>query len=116
MGSFGILKGPVEHLKSMFQSDQLLFTTIYIGSMLATLHLTFSKGGVQAYVLVLTASAVQLVALVWYLISFLPGGTTGLSLVTRAICKMLQPILKGCLRVQAMCVSKCVGYCMRSSQ
>lgn len=115
MGSFGILKGPVEHMKSMFKSDQMLFTTIYFGSMLATLYLTFSKGGVQGYVLVLTASVVQLVALVWYLISFLPGGTTGLTLISRAICTMLQPIIKACCRMQAMCVSACVGFCMRSS-
>jgi hypothetical protein len=115
MGSFGILKGPMEHMKSMLKSDQLLFTTVYIGSMLATLYLTFSKGGVQGYVLVMTASAVQLVALVWYLISFLPGGTMGLGLISRAICTMLQPIIKACCRMQSICVSACVGFCMRSN-
>ena len=115
MGSFGILKGPVEHLKSMFQSDQLFFTTVYMGSMLATLHLTFSKGGIQGYVLVLSACAVQLVSLLWYLISFLPGGTMGLTLVTRAICTMLQPVIKVICRLQAKCVSICLGFCLRRS-
>ena len=47
MGSFGILKGPYEHLRGMFAADRLLFTTVYFGSMFATLYLTFTKGGVQ---------------------------------------------------------------------
>jgi Got1/Sft2-like family len=115
MGSFGILKGPMEHLKSMFAGDRLLFTTIYFGSMLATLYLTFSKGGLQGYVLVLSASAVQVVALIWYLISFLPGGAMGLTLVTRVVCSMLQPVFKVCCRLQAMCMSSCVGFFMRAS-
>lgn len=114
MGSFGILKGPMEHLKSMLSADRMFFTTIYFGSMLATLYLTFSKGGIQGYFLVLSASAVQLVALIWYLISFLPGGTMGLSLVTRAMCAMLQPVLKVCFRLQSLCVSACLSFCTRS--
>lgn len=40
MGSFGILKGPAEHLKSMFTADRMFFTTIYMGSMFVTLYLT----------------------------------------------------------------------------
>lgn len=114
MGSFGILKGPMEHLNSMCASDRMVFTTIYVGSMLLTLYFTFTKGGVQGYVLVLSASAVQLVALLWYLVSFLPGGTMGLSLVFRALCTMLQPIIKGCFRMQAMCLSACIGFWRRS--
>jgi len=113
MGSFGILKGPVEHLKSMFSSERMFFTTIYFGSMYSTLYLCFNKGGIRGYVLVLSASAVQLLALLWYLISFLPGGTAGLKVVTRAICTMLQPVFKVCFRLQSMCVSTCVSYCTR---
>jgi hypothetical protein len=28
---------------------------------------------------------------------------------------MLQPVITGCMRLQGMCVSACVGYCSRSS-
>lgn len=115
MGSFGILKGPMEHLRSMFVADRMFFTTIYLGSMIATLYLTFTKGGLQGYALVMTASAVQLVALLWYLISFLPGGAAGLSIVSKIICTMLQPILKGCVVLQARCAALCVRYCFRRS-
>jgi hypothetical protein len=34
------LKGPAEHLKSMFAADRMFFTTIYLGSMFVTLYLT----------------------------------------------------------------------------
>lgn len=115
MGSFGILKGPEEHLRSMFAPDRMLFTTIYMGSMFVTLYLTCTKGGVKGYTLVMTASGVQLIALLWYLVSFLPGGTAGLAVISRVICTMLQPILKGCLKMQAKIVALCVQYCCRSS-
>eukprot|EP00934_Nitzschia_sp_Nitz4_P000018 Nitzschia sp. Nitz4//scaffold14_size191712//83823//84567//NITZ4_001718-RA/size191712-snap-gene-0.133-mRNA-1//1//CDS//3329536912//18//frame0 len=114
MGSFGILKGPKEHIQSMCTADRMYFTTIYVGSMLMTLYFTFSKGGIQGYVLVLASSGVQLVALLWYLVSFLPGGRAGLAVVSRAICVMLQPILKGCFRLQAMCFSTCFSFWTRS--
>jgi hypothetical protein len=114
MGSFGIMKGPKEHLASMFTADRIFFTTIYFGSMFVTLYLTFTKGGLRGYALVMIASGCQLVSLLWYLISFLPGGAMGLQLVMRAICAMLQPILSGCLRLQTMCVTSCFRYWSRS--
>jgi hypothetical protein len=73
MGSFAILRGPYEHLKSMIAYDRIHFTTIYVGSMMLTIYFTFTVGGAQGYVLVLGASALQLLALLWYLVTFLPG-------------------------------------------
>jgi hypothetical protein len=93
MGSFGILKGPVEHLKSMFQADRLYFTFLYFGSMFVTLYATFSFGGASGYLLVMSASAAQLVGLLWYLISFLPGGASGLKYVAAAMGHMLNQVL-----------------------
>ncbi len=73
MSSFAILKGPYEHFKTLLSGDRLHFTTIYIGSMILTIYLTFTAGGMEGYVLVLGASGMQLVSLVWYLVTFLPG-------------------------------------------
>jgi hypothetical protein len=115
MGSFGILKGPVEHLKSMFQADRLYFTFLYFGSMFVTLYATFSFGGASGYVLVMSASAAQLAALLWYLISFLPGGAAGLKYVGAAMGHMLKPIIVGCVRVQGMIVTKCFSMMTRGS-
>lgn len=110
MGSFGILKGPVEHMQSMLQPDRLWFTALYVGSMLATLYCTFHFGGASGYLMVMAASAVQLIALLWYLISFLPGGTAGLRYVLAAMGHILQPVLASCAKFQALCCARCVGW------
>ena len=110
MGSFGIMKGPKEHLLSMVQPDRLVFTTFYLGSMFATLYFTFRFGGASGYLLVITASVLQLVALLWYLISFLPGGTSGLTYVFAAMGHILKPVIKACAKFQAACFGKCLGW------
>ena len=115
MGSFGILKGPMEHLKSMCQADRLYFTFFYLGSMLATIVCTFTYGGIRGYVLVLSASGVQLVALVWYLVSFLPGGTAGLQYVAAALSHLLQPFLAACARFYALCLGYCFSWATGTS-
>lgn len=73
MSSFAILKGPYEHFRTLLSGDRMHFTVVYIGSMILTIYLTFTAGGVEGYVLVLGASGMQLAALVWYLVTFLPG-------------------------------------------
>jgi Got1/Sft2-like family len=119
MASFAILRGPAEHLSSMLHRDRLAFTGIYLASMLVTLYCTFSHGGASGYVLVLSASAIQLISLLWYLISFLPGGAAGLKYVLAVVGHMLQPVLITCARFQATCLSRCAGWGMtlfRSSE
>jgi hypothetical protein len=114
MGSFGVLKGPAEHLQSMLTAERLPFTCVYVGSMFLTLYFTFTKGGLTGYVFVLGASACQLMALLWYLITFLPGGSTGLSLLLSAMLRILSPILLGCAKIQAMCFQQCFRWMIRS--
>jgi hypothetical protein len=112
MASFGILKGPMAHLKGMLNADRLVFTTIYVGSMLLTLYFTFNAGGASGYLLVLGSSGMQLVALLWYLISFLPGGSSGLSFVLAAMARILQPVIVGCAKLQAAIITHCLGRWM----
>jgi hypothetical protein len=113
MGSFGIMKGPVEHLTSMFQPDRLVFTSLYFGSMFLTLYCTFSFGGTSGYLIVISASVVQLITLLWYLISFLPGGTAGLKYILAAMSHILKPVVTQCARFQAACVGRCLGFLAR---
>jgi hypothetical protein len=65
--------------------------------------------------LVMAASAVQLVCLFWYLISFLPGGAAGLQYVFAAMGHILKPALVVCAQFQAVCVAKCFGWMTTSS-
>lgn len=110
MASFGILKGPTEHLVSMFQWDRVYFTSIYLGSMFLTLYCTFSFGGASGYLLVIGASMVQMVALLWYLISFMPGGAMGLQYLFAALGHILKPVFMACARVQGFCLAKCLQW------
>jgi len=110
MASFGVLKGPMEHLKSMFQLERIYFTSIYLGSMFLTIYCTFSFGGLTGYFLVIASSATQLMALLWYLISFLPGGAAGLHYLATAMGHILRPVMVACTRMQAVCIAKCVTW------
>mmetsp|Transcript_19601 Transcript_19601/g.28634 ORF Transcript_19601/g.28634 Transcript_19601/m.28634 type:complete len:216 (-) Transcript_19601:319-966(-) len=104
MGSFAILRGPKAHIMSMVTQERLPFTFIYVSSMVATLHFTFNAYGPKGYVTVLMASGFQLVALLWYLITFLPGGAQGMRVLTSAIIAILRPVIVGC--------TKCFGNCL----
>lgn len=110
MSSFAILKGPYEHFQSMLAYDRIHFTVIYLGSMMMTLYLTFTVGGAEGYILVLGASALQLLSLMWYLVTFLPGGAMGMKMLTQALWTVLKPLMVGCAKMQAFCISRCVSW------
>lgn len=111
MCSFAILRGPKEHLQSMLTLERLPFTVVYLGSMFGTLHFTFRTGGVTGYVNVLVASGLQLLALLWYLIAFLPGGAAGMKVLTKGILKILGPVFVGCAKCWGVVVRKCLSRC-----
>jgi hypothetical protein len=110
MGSFAVLRGPHAHAMSMLAGDRIHFTVVYVGSMLLTLYLTFTAGGAKGYVLVLASSALQLLALMWYLVTFLPGGTMGMKVLTQAMWTLLKPLMLGCAKFQAICIGRCVSW------
>eukprot|EP01083_Nonionella_stella_P146680 461660_1 len=104
MGSFAILRGPIPHMMGMLTPDRLPFTVVYLSSMMATLYFTFTAHGVKGYVTVLIASGMQLCALMWYLMTFLPGGAQGMKVLMSAMMAMIRPVVVGC--------SKCCGNIM----
>ncbi|KAK0041230.1 protein transport protein SFT2 [Biomphalaria pfeifferi] len=79
LSSFALLWGPMNHFKHLFSVGRLPFTTTYFGSMLATLYFSL---WVQSTVLTIVFAVAQIVALVWYLVSYIPGGQTGLKFFT----------------------------------
>lgn len=109
MSSFAILRGPQIHFTSMLQSDRLPFTMVYLSSMFMTLYCTFQTYGPKAYVLVMVCSIFQIMTLIWYLVTFLPGGSQGLKVLLQAILSMLRPILVGFGKCFASCVLKVFG-------
>jgi len=85
MGSFSFLWGPVNHAKHLFNRERLPFTSVYIGSLALTLYFAM---GLQSTVLTTIAAVCQVCALLWFVISYIPGGQTGLKFFTR-ICSSL---------------------------
>ena len=110
MSSFAILKGPHAHLMSMLQGDRIHFTVVYLGSMMMTMYFTFTAGGAKGYLLVMASSACQLLALLWYLVTFLPGGAAGMKILTQALWTILKPFMMGCAKFQAICIGRCVSW------
>jgi len=82
MLSFGILNGPKTQLKSLLAKERLPYTVIYVISMLLSLYAAIIKG---SFLWTILASIVQLIALLWFVFTYLPNGTSNLSRMTRSI-------------------------------
>ena len=85
MGSFSFLWGPCNHLQHLFSKDRLPFTSVYLGTLTATLYFAL---GLQSYMLTSVAAVGQVIALLWFVISYIPGGQTGMKFFAR-ICSSM---------------------------
>lgn len=72
--------GPRAYAAHLVSGPRLPFTAVYFGSILSTIYFAV---GLHSTVLTLLFAIVQLVALVWYLVSYFPMGTTGLRFAAR---------------------------------
>lgn len=80
IGSFSLLWGPVNHVKHLCSFERLPFTAAYFGSMFATLYMAII---VKSTVLTAVCAVLQIIALIWYFVSYIPGGSTGMKFFTK---------------------------------
>lgn len=80
MAAMAIIRGPKTMLKGLLDKERLPFTVAYLLSLLATLYATFVS---QSYFIIVLAVALQVAALLWYGASLIPGGTSGMGMLTR---------------------------------
>jgi len=80
ISSFSLLWGPVHHVKHLLSVERLPFTVAYFGTMFATLYFALS---VQSTTFTIMFAVGQVLALVWYIVSYIPGGQTGLKFFTK---------------------------------
>ncbi|KAK0365588.1 Protein transport protein sft2 [Friedmanniomyces endolithicus] len=73
--SWAVMMGPMVYARHLISAERLPFTATYFGSIGLTLYFAL---GLQSTLLTLISSIVQTVALVWYLVSYFPMGSTGL--------------------------------------
>lgn len=75
IASFAILLGPVKHLKHQFSYERLPYTSTYFASLISTLYFALH---VQSTILTCFSAIIQVIALIWYVLTYVPGGQTGL--------------------------------------
>lgn len=88
MGAFFVLKGPRTQLLHMISKERLPFTAGFVASMVATIYVSMV---LHSYLLSVLFSGVQVFALLYYVISYFPGGSAGMrflsSMVTSSVLK-----------------------------
>lgn len=78
--SFSFLWGPMNYLKSLFTVERRCFSITYIVTLTGTLYFALH---LQSTSLTVLCAVLQLIAMLTFLISHIPGGTTGLMFFTR---------------------------------
>ena len=85
--SFALLWGPGAYLAHLSDKSRLPVTLTYFGSLLATLYCSL---WLSSTLLTLPCIAVQVPALLWFMLSYIPGGERGLQLMSRLCCRFLR--------------------------
>ncbi|KAI8801135.1 Got1/Sft2-like family-domain-containing protein [Cladochytrium replicatum] len=80
LSSMALLKGPRAHFKHITSRERLPFSIAYFSSMILTLYFALVQ---SSYIFTILFSIIQLLALLWYLGSYAPGGTSIMSSFTR---------------------------------
>jgi hypothetical protein len=74
--SFSFLRGHANFIKHMASMERLPFSASYLTSLVGTLYCSLVMG---SYLLTLIFSLIQVVALAYFLVSYIPGGTSALT-------------------------------------
>ncbi|GFR48075.1 hypothetical protein Agub_g9913 [Astrephomene gubernaculifera] len=69
------LMGPVKQCQRMFEEKRILATIVYIAAIAGTLAVAFTTGNAALCLIMLV---IQLLALVWYCLTWVPGGQAAL--------------------------------------
>ncbi|KAI8369295.1 Got1/Sft2-like family-domain-containing protein [Radiomyces spectabilis] len=88
--SIAMLRGPMAHLKHMMSIERAPFTITYLGTMALTLYFSL---GPHNYILTILFAIIQLIALVWYFGSYIPGGVATLRYGTAYIGRRAASVL-----------------------
>ncbi|XP_076282718.1 uncharacterized protein LOC143210077 [Lasioglossum baleicum] len=80
LSSFCFLLGPLSYLKSLFTAERRCFTVSYFATLIGTLYFALH---LQSTPLTVLCAVLQLIAMLSFLVSHIPGGTKGLMFFTR---------------------------------
>lgn len=80
LSSFCFLLGPLSYLKSLFTAERRCFTASYFATLIGTLYCALH---LQSTPLTVFCAVLQLIAMLSFLVSHIPGGIKGLVFFTR---------------------------------
>jgi len=83
LASTGFLTGFGRQLKNMFHGTRFVATCVYLGSLIMTLVCAVE---LKSFPLTMLFLAIQWCALMWYCMSYIPGGRTMLKSIVKACC------------------------------
>jgi hypothetical protein len=93
MGAFALIQGPAIYCRECFRMERLPFTIAYVGSILGTLYSTVIW---HSYIGVVIFASCQICTLAWYGSNNIPGGRTGLMVITTTIKTTCMGCFKAC--------------------
>ncbi|KPJ14250.1 Protein transport protein sft2 [Papilio machaon] len=73
--SFSFLYGPWSHFKSLFSKERALTTSLYGSTLIATLYCALH---LQSTPLTIICAVGQVLALLWMMVGYVPGGSSGM--------------------------------------
>lgn len=79
LASWAAMMGPMTYIRHLMSTPRLPFTAAYFGSIALTLYFSI---GLKNFFLTILAAIIQMVCLIWYLVSYFPMGSSGLRLAT----------------------------------
>ncbi|XP_042039703.1 protein transport protein SFT2-like [Salvia splendens] len=82
VGSFFALRGPKNQLSHMLSKERLPFTIGFLGSMVGTICVSMV---LHSYILSVFFSVLQVLALLYYVVSYFPGGSAGMRFLSSAL-------------------------------
>mmetsp|Transcript_32056 Transcript_32056/g.48338 ORF Transcript_32056/g.48338 Transcript_32056/m.48338 type:complete len:210 (+) Transcript_32056:74-703(+) len=91
MLAFGALRGYSELVAHLLSKERALLSFCYFGSVAGTLWASYWE---TSSILTLVFSCIQMSQLLWFAVSYIPGGTAGMTM----LCNTLRGFLTGCFR------------------
>ncbi|KPJ04381.1 Protein transport protein sft2 [Papilio xuthus] len=80
--SFSFLYGPWSHFKSLFSKERVLTTSLYGSTLIATLYCALH---LQSTPLTIVCAVAQVLALLWIMVGYVPGGSSGMRFFDEAL-------------------------------
>jgi len=96
ISSFSLLYGPKKHFKHLISTERLPFTASYLLTMALTLYAAM---GAKSYILTVIAAGLQMAALTYFTLSYIPGGQTAIKFMAKIFYAVFSRCFKSAMNV-----------------